>query len=107
MVLVYQWNGSAWIEKARLQPGDLRLGLNFGVDFGASVAIDGNRLIVGAPGDAPANAPDGALNYGAACVFERSGPDGAWMVSSEVLAATSDGRFHHVDKLVVRCLWAS
>ena len=55
MVLVYQWLNGAWAEKARLEPSDLRLGLNFGGDFGAAVAIDGNRLIVGAPGDAPAN----------------------------------------------------
>ncbi|MCU0709161.1 MAG: FG-GAP repeat protein, partial [Pirellula sp.] len=56
LVLVYQWNGNAWIEKARLEPGDLREGLTLGGDFGASVAIDGNRLAVGAPGDAPTNA---------------------------------------------------
>jgi hypothetical protein len=82
LVLVYQWNGSAWIEKARLEPKDLRLGLNFGVDFGASVAIDGNRLIVGSPGDAPA----GASNYGAAYIFERSGPDGVWIQTQKLLA---------------------
>jgi hypothetical protein len=56
MVLVYQWNGSAWIEKARLQPSDAQKGLNFGGGFGASVAIDGNRLVIGAPGDAPSSA---------------------------------------------------
>ncbi len=56
LVLVYHWNGTAWVEQARLEPSDLRLGANFGVDFGASVAIDGNRLVVGAPGDAPASA---------------------------------------------------
>ena len=62
MVLVYQWNGSLWVETARLEPNDLRLGLNFGIDFGASVAIDGNRLVVGAPGDTPANAPSASFN---------------------------------------------
>jgi hypothetical protein len=56
MVFVYQWNGSAWIEKARLQPSDAQKGLNFGGGFGASVAIDGNRMIIGAPGDAPSDA---------------------------------------------------
>jgi hypothetical protein len=30
--------------------------LNFGGGFGASVAIDGNRLVIGAPGDAPSSA---------------------------------------------------
>jgi hypothetical protein len=56
IVLVYQWNGSAWVEKARLQPSDAQKGLNFGGGFGASVAIDGNRLVIGAPGDAPSSA---------------------------------------------------
>ncbi len=69
MVLVYQWIGGAWIEKARLEPNDLRLGLNFGGDFGASVAIDGNRLIVGAPGDAPANAP--AVSFDPASIDDQ------------------------------------
>ena len=57
MVIVYGWNGNAWIEKARLQPSDAKDGLNFGGGFGASVAIDGNRMVIGAPGDIPGNAP--------------------------------------------------
>ena len=56
MALVYEWIDGSWVEQARLQPNDLRNGLNYGLDFGASVAIDGNILVVGAPGDAPANA---------------------------------------------------
>lgn len=44
------------MEKARLQPSDAHKGLNFGGGFGASVAIDGNRLVIGAPGDAPSSA---------------------------------------------------
>ncbi len=85
------WNGSAWIEQARLEPSDLYLGLSFGVDFGASVAIDGNRLIVGAPGDAPASAPSGWSNYGAVYVFERSGSAGAW-IEKQKLRASDSGR---------------
>ncbi|MBS0263399.1 MAG: hypothetical protein JSS02_15765, partial [Planctomycetes bacterium] len=65
MVLVYSWNGSFWEEQARLEPSDLRLGANFGIDFGAAVAIDGNRMIIGAPGDAPANAVSRSFNQAA------------------------------------------
>ena len=56
-VIVYEWNGSAWAESARLQASDIRLGANLGGNFGSSVDIDGNHIIVGAPGDAPTTAP--------------------------------------------------
>ena len=84
MVLVYKWVSGAWSERARLQPGDLRLNDKFGVDFGASVAIDGNRLIVGSPGDAPADAT--GSNYGTVYVFERGGVDAPWIQTQKLLA---------------------
>lgn len=51
--------------------------------FGLSVAIDGDRLAIGAGGD-----DDRGLNAGSAYVFERNGT-GAWVQEAKVLA--SDG----------------
>ena len=56
----------------------------FGVDFGASVAIDGDWLVVGSPGDAPAGATDS--NYGAVYVFQRSGTGGVWIQTQKITA---------------------
>lgn len=46
-------------------------------DFGSSVALDGDRLLVGAPGKGDP-APNPSFPHGAAVLFERQ-PDGTWL----------------------------
>jgi len=74
---VFSASGSGWSQQAKLvlldaADGDL---------FGQSVAIDGDRALVGAPA--------AAARVGAAYVFERSGS--AWTQASELAAAGSAG----------------
>ena len=77
-VFVYTWNGTAWVEQAKLYPEDRFQGGGFG--FGASVAIDGNTLVVGAPQDDSAGTGSGAVY-----VFTLS-PDGAWQQTAKITA---------------------
>jgi len=79
-VYVYTWSGGAWVEQAKLYPSDRG---SAGQGFGKSVAIDGNRLIVGAPQDNTVG-----NNSGAAYVFAR-GTDGIWRQEAKLRA--SDG----------------
>jgi len=58
-----------WLQVAELEPSDGAQGL--GQAFGTSVALDGDRALVGAPADKPLDSP------GAAYLFEHQ-PDGAW-----------------------------
>jgi uncharacterized repeat protein (TIGR01451 family) len=63
-VYVFISSGDTWSEQAKLVAGDAA-----GSDlFGVSVAIDGDTLVVGAPGY-----DDGGTSYGSAYVFVRSG----------------------------------
>ena len=62
LVYVYRFSGGVITLEATLSPSDAVTGQL----FGASVAISGNRIVVGAPGD-PAN------NQGAAYIFNYNG----------------------------------
>ncbi|MCO6459472.1 MAG: hypothetical protein J5I93_29520 [Pirellulaceae bacterium] len=62
VVYIYEWMSDHWVEQAKLAPADRGIG---GQGFGAALALDGNRLLVGAPED------NGGT--GAAYVFEREG----------------------------------
>jgi hypothetical protein len=75
---VFARSGTAWYQQAMLTASD---GAGFDY-FGASVAIDGNTAVVGAPG---ASGPNG--DQGAAYVFARSGT--AWTLQQKLTA--SDG----------------
>jgi hypothetical protein len=77
---VFIRSGSAWIEQAKLVPAD---GAS-GDQFGQSVAISGDTIIVGVPGDDD-NGPDA----GSAYVFTRSGA--VWSETAKLLAG--DGRY--------------
>jgi hypothetical protein len=73
---VYVRQGNAWIEQARLKASNA----DSNDFFGSSVALSGDRIVVGAPGeDSAATGVDGdassntAYTAGAAYVFERSG----------------------------------
>ncbi|MBL8873046.1 MAG: DUF642 domain-containing protein, partial [Planctomycetaceae bacterium] len=96
---VYEWNGTGWTERAVLRPNDYRQG--GGGDFGYSVAISGDTLLVGAPGD-----NERGFNAGAVYVFGRSGS--SWSQQAKIVGSTttSGNRFGTSvaisnDKLVV------
>jgi hypothetical protein len=63
---VFQWNGSAWIEQARLTARDAEAG----DEFGYAVAIDGDIVAVGAHFK---HSPSGGNGAGAVYVFARRG----------------------------------
>jgi hypothetical protein len=63
-VYIYRYSGGAWVLEAYLKASTITAWDN----FGAAVALQGNVLLVGAPGE------DGAAsNSGAAYVFRRTG----------------------------------
>jgi hypothetical protein len=75
---VFHWNGSAWVQQAKLLATD---GAD-GDGFGWSVALDGDFALIGAYRD-----DDMGVNSGSAYVFGRSG--GAWSESLKLLASDS------------------
>ncbi len=75
-VYVFERDGAGWVEKAKLLASDAAAE-QF---FGWSVAIDGDRLVVGAPGSSDA----GDLS-GAAYVFEWDGL--AWRETAKLVAS--------------------
>lgn len=62
-VYIFARDGAGWVQRGELTASDARLGDH----FGQSIALDGNRLIVGSTG--------GEDHPGAAYVFERAGED--------------------------------
>lgn len=77
-VYVFVRNGSAWTEQAKLVPPDA-----FTRDeFGASLAVSGDTLVVGAPGSdsAPTADPRGAVY-----VYVRNGS--SWSLQAKLLAS--------------------
>ncbi|MAG57682.1 MAG: hypothetical protein CMJ83_15435 [Planctomycetes bacterium] len=86
-VYVFSRNSAGWAQQAKLLAGDGAAGDR----FGGTIALQGDRLVVGAP-----RHDDGAGTWtGAAYVFERNG--GAWTQTTELVAsdATPDDRFGH------------
>ncbi len=75
---VFRWNGAAWVQEAKLLPSDGAAG----DQFGGSVAISGNVVIVGA---AFANTAD--TDAGAVYVFRWNGT--SWVQEAKLQA--SDG----------------
>lgn len=70
---VYEFRRGTWTGVATLAPPELLAG----DQFGASVSIDGDTIVVGAPGDDTVRDPSGAVtqtvsNKGAAYVFRRT-----------------------------------
>ena len=80
-VYVFRRSRHGWIEDQKLTPGDL----SPGDSFGWSVALSGDRCVVGAINDDPA----GTLS-GSAYVFRRIA--GGWIEEAKLTA--SDGRFY-------------
>ena len=79
-VYVYQWNGSTWAE-TKLTASD---GANW-ADFGRSVAIDGDTILVGASGDSN----DVARIAGSAYVYNWNGS-----IWAETKLIASDGEWN-------------
>lgn len=94
-VYVFTRSGTAWSQQARITASNAQLS----DDFGRSVALDGNTLVVGAPGedsaltDVISNNPDegitgdGAENSGAVYVFTHNGA--AWTQQAYVKASNT------------------
>lgn len=83
-VYVYEDDGNGWIFKQQLDPGDLQ----GGDSFGTSVAFDGRRAIIGAPGQ------NGYT--GAAYIFTRDAV--VWNTQVQKLVDSNgvgNGRFGH------------
>ncbi|RMF46645.1 MAG: hypothetical protein D6755_06390, partial [Anaerolineae bacterium] len=81
---VFIRSGNEWVQQAQLLPSEVEVG----AQFGASVALDGRRALVGAP----QTNPYGASDTGAAYLFERSGK--YWLLRAELQAKdahTGDG----------------
>ncbi len=84
-VYVFEFDGAAWVETVKLVAGDAAAG----AWFGQSVALSGDRLLVGASGDAHAGERSGA-----AYVFELGSPSRAHtakLVTSDAAASDEFG----------------
>jgi hypothetical protein len=73
---VFTWDGTNWVEQARLMPPDSAAGHN----FGRSVALEGNTAVVGSFAD-----DEGGPNAGAAHVFRWDGTD--WVHQAKLIAS--------------------
>lgn len=82
---VYRWSGAAWELEAMLTASDGQSADS----FGSSVDLDGDDLIVGAPG-----VDDAGQNSGAAYVFQRTAT--GW-VERDKLRADDGGLFDNLD----------
>lgn len=71
---VFVESGGVWAQQAKLVPP----GLAAGDVFGTSIALDGDRIVAGAP----QHDPNGLSSAGAAWVFERAG--GAWSLAAKL-----------------------
>jgi FG-GAP repeat/Thrombospondin type 3 repeat len=74
-VYIFRRSGALWSEEAKLTASDGE----FSDFFGRSIAIDGETLVVGAPGD-----NDGALDSGSVYVYTRSGSN--WNLRTKLVA---------------------
>ncbi|MGK3986771.1 hypothetical protein WME99_27235 [Sorangium sp. So ce136] len=87
---VFTRAGSAWSQPKKLLPD----GESAGDRFGSSVAISGNTIVVGAPGDG-----DRGAGSGAAHVFVRA--DSAWSRQQKLLPADGAAGDHFGHSLAV------
>ncbi len=76
--IVYHYNGSSWVFMQRLLDPTGAIA----DDFGQSVCISGNRIIVGAPSDDVS----GIFNQGSASIFQLSG--NSWVFMQQIIDAT-------------------
>jgi len=79
-VYVFEWNGASWVETAKIWASDAAPQTHFGF----SLALSGDRLLVGAKDD-----DDAGLSTGSAYVFERSGTN--WIEVAKLVASDAAG----------------
>ena len=79
---IFRFNGTDWVKEAELSPSDLRDYDN----FGWSVAVDGDTVVVGAPYREHIYGHD--ENFGTAFVYKYDGI-GSWSLESELIGSTS------------------
>lgn len=79
----FKWSNGRWTQEAKLTAADG----SHGDGFGWALAVDGNTVLIGAPGDD--HPPDGDA-AGSAYVFERS--NGDWSQTTKFSAADGDTR---------------
>jgi hypothetical protein len=75
-VYVYRYNGSSWLEEQKLMAGDAAAD----DQFGSSVSVNGDVLVVGAHGN-----DDGGSESGSAYVFRYNGS--SWVEEQKLTAA--------------------
>jgi hypothetical protein len=83
---VYVRTAAGWMEQAHLKAQEPREG-EF---FGASVAVRGNTIVVGATDNDPSDWPASNDRSGAAYAFERSGD--TWTQTQRLVASSPTGR---------------
>jgi hypothetical protein len=90
---VYQRSEATWTEIAKLAASDADADYQYDGQFGRSVAINGDTIVVGAP---KADDPTAGENCGAAYVFHRSGE--TWTEQAKLIAsdAAADDGFGNV-----------
>src|SRR5205807_1649112 len=81
---VYQWDGTAWQETAKLYPDDRGAG---GQGFGYAVAIEGNQILVGAPSLPSLDAINNATND-TVYTFKQTGLN--WQQTNRFASAGTD-----------------
>jgi hypothetical protein len=81
-VYVYVRSGDSWIEQATLQASDAKTN----DQFGASIALNGNTALIGAP-----LAQAGSSTYGAVYAFVRNGT--SWTQQAKLLPDTIDAPY--------------
>lgn len=89
-VFIYQRDGQAWAETARLAASDKDDGFQTDLSFGQALGLAADILAVGAP---ETRDPESGVNTGAVYLFQRTG--GGWM-ETEILYPpdkTPDARF--------------
>jgi len=79
---IFAWNGSNWIEQQKLVASDGGMTNDF---FGISVAINGDRAIVGAPGD-----NDNGDDSGSAYIYHWNGTN--WVEQQKITASNGEYR---------------
>ena len=79
-VYSFGFNGTAWVLQQKL----IAAGTVQSDQFGSSLAVEGNRLVVGAPGADPGMIPGAGTAY----VFERQG--GVWVERTALTATSSN-----------------
>lgn len=92
---IFRWNGSQWVEEAMLTAPDAEIS----DDFGISVSISGERVLIGADGD-----DDRGPEAGAAYIFRWNGA--SWVQEAKLTASDGDGEDSFGNSVTLDGDWA-